>query len=305
MRLFKKIVCPIDFSEYSDVAFQYAAALAMQNESQLIVCHSILDVTQAFVYLEGDYAGTVNDALVSNAAARLEAFVAKFDSKIKPSERIMRGDPAQAILDLATRENADLIVMGTHGIGGYDRFLMGSITNKVLHKATMPVLVVCNPTHHYLCKAGPTRVTIDRILCALDLESNNTKFIDLTIFIARMYGADIQFLHVMEEPYEQEQETMKRLKEIVDPATTIWCKAKCAIKKGRAANEILKTVDEEAIDLLVMGHHSRRPIDELFLGSVAKKLVSTSSCPVMVMRLSPDEMAPDNEDVFVSGRAVS
>ena len=306
MRLFKKIVCPIDFSEYSDLAFQYAVALAEENDSKLIVCHSILDFAQAFVYLEGNYAETVYDAMVSSAIVRLEEFVGKFHSTVKPSQRIMRGNPAQTTLDLSTRENADLIVMGTHGIGGYDRFLMGSVTNKVLHKATMPVLVVCKPTHHFITKEGPRRVAINHILCALDLESNNKQFVDLALSIARMYDAEIQFLHVIEkpaatDPHEQEQETLDKLKKMIDPEKEEWCKAACSIKRGRAANEILKTVDEEAIDLLVMGHHSRRPIDELFLGSVAKKLVSTSNCPVMVVRLTPEEMGTESEEAAFAG----
>lgn len=78
MKIFKKILCPVDFSEYSILALRYATALAKDNEAELIVYHSIPDLTPAISYLEGEFLLTVSDALLNNAKSTLDNWIEKF-----------------------------------------------------------------------------------------------------------------------------------------------------------------------------------------------------------------------------------
>lgn len=296
MHGFRKILCPVDFSEYSTLALRYASALAKENNAQLLVCHLIPDLTQTISYLEGNYVATVNDALVASATAKTEEFVRNVCPPDQPIvKRIGNGNPSEAILSLAREQEADLIVMGTHGHTGYERFFLGSVTNRVLHKSTIPVLTICKPAHNFFQDDPVRPVAIREILCALDFDSNNKRIVDLALSIAREYKSRIHFLHVVSAKEPDELELMERgairsFNNLVDPKAETECEISFLVRAGEAGNMILRTIEQENIDLLVMGHHTRKPIEELFLGSVAKRMVTDAACPVLVARSSADDV---------------
>lgn len=296
MHGFRKILCPIDFSEYSVLALRYASALARENHAELLVCHFIPDLTQAISYIEGSYIGTVSDALTTNALTKIERFTRDIVPEDQPvTQRIGSGNPSEGILRTAREAAVNLIVMGTHGHTGYERFLIGSVTNRVLHKATVPVLTVCKPSHHFIQDDKSRPVRIKQILCALDFDANNKRIVDLALSIAREYRSTIQFLHVVQsgdqDHWEMAERTATRsIRELVDAENENWCEVKFLVLAGEAGNVILRTIERENIDLLVMGHHTRKQIEELFLGSVAKRMVTDAECPVLVARSSADDV---------------
>ncbi len=288
MRAFKKILCPVDFSEYSKLALRYAVALAEENEAPLVICHSIPDFSQTVSYLQGNYIETVHEALISNAKEKLDSFVGS-TQPLQTIRIIEQGSPSEVILQTARRTACDLIVMGTHGLSGHERFFTGSVTNKVLHKATIPVLTVCRPTHHFIRENELRPVEIKKVLCALDYDLNSRNVAKIALVIGRMYQAEVTFFHSVpkvhpKEWQEQEEWVTNKLKEFVDPTHEDWCSVKFQVGCGSAAEEILKIVEAGETDLVVVGHHSRKAIEEVFLGSVAKKVVTDSLCPVLVTR---------------------
>lgn len=294
MRVFKKILCPLDFSEYSTLALRYAVAMAQENDASLAVCHSIPDLSPAMSYLEGNYIQTVDEMLISNSTMKLDQFVGDVvPENLRILKTIERGDPCDAILKNARETGADLIIMGTHGHSGYERYFVGSVTNKVLHKSAVPVLVVCHQSHHFIRENASRPVEIKKILCALDFEPNSQEIANLALSMARMHQSEINFFHAMPKSKsngrsEQKESTIVKLKEFVDPAKEDWCSVRFQASPGLPAEEILKIIQEDQIDLLVLGHHSKKPIEELFLGSVAKRVITDSLCPVLVARSSLD-----------------
>jgi nucleotide-binding universal stress UspA family protein len=280
MENFKKIVCPVDFSRYSFLALRYAIALARENHSELIVCHSIPDLSPASHYLEGDYLGTVNQMLASNASAKLTDFVQEVDPYFNAELKVESGNPAQIVLDLVRANHADLIVMGTHGHGGYDRLLVGSVTNKVLHRTTIPVLVVCRPTHHFIKEDAQRPVEIKRILCAVDFEPENESVIQTALMIARRYRSELRLFHAT----EQSQDVSHKIRALLNPDQEPWVSITFSVRVGMPAAQIIREIENDGIDLLVMGHHTRQPAEELLLGSVAKKVIASAQCPVLVVR---------------------
>jgi nucleotide-binding universal stress UspA family protein len=297
MHVFRKILCPVDFSEYSTLALRYACALARENESRLVVLHLVPDLTQAISYLEGNYIGTVHEALVSNAVSKTDEFIRGIVPADLPVVRkIGSGNPSDSILDLAAAEEADLIVMGTHGHTGYERFFLGSVTNRVLHKATIPVLTVCKPSHHFIENgSGRPAVQIREILCALDFDPNNRNIVEIALSLARRYHSRIHFIHVAQknetDPAAVEQQKQAEFRSLVHPENEDACEISFHVLAGEPGQVILRVIDQENIDLLVMGHHSRRPIEELFLGSIAKRMVTDANCPVLVARSSADSVS--------------
>jgi nucleotide-binding universal stress UspA family protein len=138
---FRRILLPTDLSEASQAALVCASSLAHDYRSQLFILHAV------------ETLGPEN-VTYGEAASRLEPEHyrhrlyddlrrIKVPDKDVPLEYlIMEGDPARAILDAAAKHKCDLIVMGSHGRSGIKRLLMGSVAEKVVRRATCPVLVV-------------------------------------------------------------------------------------------------------------------------------------------------------------------
>jgi nucleotide-binding universal stress UspA family protein len=141
-RPFKKILCPVDFSDNSLNALNYATDLAKQNNGQLVLLHVIENPLadqygpkgQNF-YAEVEHALDWSKQKLADAARTHAAGV--------PCETVAkRGNPYEEIIDLATAQQADMIVMSTHGRTGPQRLLIGSVAEKVVRTAPCPVLTV-------------------------------------------------------------------------------------------------------------------------------------------------------------------
>lgn len=307
MKIFKKILCPVDFSEYSILALRYATALAKDNDAELIVYHSIPDLTPAISYLEGEFLLTVSDALLNNAKSTLDSWIKKFVNPELTVEKVVgQGNPAESIVEISRKLRIDLLVMGTHGVTGYERFLMGSVTNRVLHKSSVPVLVVSKTSHHFIYEQDPNPVQIKRIVCALDFDNNNLWTIGIALSFARKYNSEMIFVHVINRKQngnwrELEKQALSKLKSLAAPVVDENIPVKFLVQSGEPAEVILKTLEHENADLVIMGHHTRNPIEEIFLGSIARRVVTNSSRPILVARTLMDTLkeAPQIQPVSV------
>jgi nucleotide-binding universal stress UspA family protein len=145
----KRIVVPTDFSEASKKAFPYATALARKFEASItlvyvVPTHLALSLSQLGVILE-------EKRLTERAREELPRFrAAELDPHLNVSTQVLTGGPTYGICQTAESEAADLIVMGTHGHTGFQRFALGSVTEHVLREAPCPVLVVREKEHDFL-----------------------------------------------------------------------------------------------------------------------------------------------------------
>ena len=141
MRL-NHILCPVDFSELSAVALRYAAELAKRLGAKLTVVYANT-VPEPPYFTEGkldDLARQFREAM-HEAESALRRFVEK-ETELPAEVRVMEGRPVDVILKAAEQAGADLIVMGTHGRGGINRLVVGSVTDRVLRQSPIPVLAV-------------------------------------------------------------------------------------------------------------------------------------------------------------------
>lgn len=147
MRTIRKILCPVDFSAASRDALQFAADLARQTRAELVVLH-VLGETP----LLSAYSGLPETTSVAGAEAaakkELEGLLAgellaDLTARAKVASASSAGGAIdRAILEQATAEGADLIVMGKHGRSALDYLFFGSVTDRVTRRATCPVVVV-------------------------------------------------------------------------------------------------------------------------------------------------------------------
>jgi nucleotide-binding universal stress UspA family protein len=142
----KKIVCPTDFSDPSYEGLKAAAELADHFSAKLILMHIIspVPVVPGASAPTGFHLASVLDELQSSAEKSLADLVQeKIHQAISVQTIVLLGKPAEEIANLAEREKADMIVMSTHGESGWQRFLSGSVAEKVVRMAACPVLTVC------------------------------------------------------------------------------------------------------------------------------------------------------------------
>ena len=141
--MFASILCPIDFSEHAERALGVATRLAAEHHSHLTLLH----VTDPLLEAAARTAGSA-DAVASQTQAELRALFLRVTptSGAPPmAVAVVTGAAATQILAQAADCGADLIVMGMHGAGGAERFIMGSTTSRVLQDTRVPVLAVPPP----------------------------------------------------------------------------------------------------------------------------------------------------------------
>ncbi|MEM8681378.1 MAG: universal stress protein [Planctomycetota bacterium] len=132
-----KYLVPIDFSAHSEAALEYATAFAKDQDAELLIVHV---VEPAIEDLEGVTQGAAMEGLVAALHERKPS-----DESVSYAHRLLQGTPAEAILEVADEESVALIVMGTHGRRGLNRFVMGSVAEKIVRKAACPVLTIKQP----------------------------------------------------------------------------------------------------------------------------------------------------------------
>lgn len=139
----KKIVFPTDFSHCGDAALQLATVLARDSGASLLIVH----VEEPPVAYGGGemYYGMPDPA--SEDLLRMLREIVPTDPAVPYEHRLVTGDPSAAIVRLAEEEEADMIVMGTHGRTGLTRLLMGSVAEAVVRRAPCPVLTYKQTEH--------------------------------------------------------------------------------------------------------------------------------------------------------------
>ena len=152
----KKILVPIDFSDPSKKAFQYALRLAEQFDSEIVLLHVMeLRPPIAAIHLGYDARRSSKDQL-SIAKKKLTALLARArDAGVGTvSSTIRSGVATHEIAEAARDLDADLIVIATHGYTGFKHFYMGSTTERVIRHAPCPVLVVRDKQRDFVGASG-------------------------------------------------------------------------------------------------------------------------------------------------------
>lgn len=136
----KKILLPVDGSE-STASFEMAKSLAEKYDATILILHVDEPITP--IYWANDTLTLENPSITctNNGAPIVEA-ASKYFQTIPVETTCRYGDASSVIIEVSEEENCDIIIMCTHGMSAIKRFLLGSVTNKVAHHATVPVLIV-------------------------------------------------------------------------------------------------------------------------------------------------------------------
>ncbi len=312
MTTIKTVLCPVDFSDHSRHALAHAVQLARWFESMVTVLHVYPSTVPVPPVVFGGLPGPIPpgglypeltsspERIHEEMLARLSAFTAATDATgitLKLAARA--GAPIGTILDESARLHSDLIVLGTHGHSGFERLMLGSVTEKVLRKAACPVLTVPPPVE----SAPNTALKIfSRILCAVDFSDASLSGLAYALLLAKEANAELLLMHVIEglpDPPDWQQppgaavveylrlsenNALARLRQVLPADAHTWCHPHMMLATGKPYREILRVARDHDAHLIVMGVHGRNAVDRLFFGSTANQVVRTASCPVLTLR---------------------
>ncbi|MGE3512349.1 MAG: universal stress protein [Vicinamibacterales bacterium] len=297
MTQFTQLLCPVDFSDPSIRALAYAARLAGWYQAALEVLHVVPafeDDMAASSDVTGPWSPLASRPMVM---AELERCVAAAGGGGAPPEIVApAGRPHDVLTARARALPADLIVMGTHGRGGFNRVLLGSVTEKVLRSVSCPVLTV-PPS------ASPTvaaDIHFRGILCAVDYSPSALKALQYALDLARQTGGCLTVLYALEymdpeEPCEHvDFDIRRRRQHFLDHARARLhmqleqeplhgCELRELIVIDRAYRAILKEAAESAADLIVMGAQGTGGLELMLYGSNTQHVVRAASCPVLTV----------------------
>lgn len=295
---FKRILCPVDFSDSSIRALAHAEALARWYEAQLTVLHVVPTFEPIQVQAElGVPVQIVNPMPREEVVRQMRPFLERAGVSSEAQLIAEAGDPRTTIVDQALTTRADLIVIGTHGRRGFTRLLLGSVAESVLHEAPCPVMTVSPHTE----AAASDVVTFKRILCPIDFSPSALLALGFALDLARQAGGLVTLLHVVEWLAEEEPRTSahfnvpevrgymvddarQRLRSLVAEESRVWCEIDDVIVSGRAHREILRAAEARAADLIVMGSQGRGGVGLALFGSTTQQVVRSAACPVLTVR---------------------
>lgn len=293
------VLVATDLSSMSLHAVDRGLQIAADTGTDCTVMHALgVDALAQWRELLGTHSAAVEQRIADEARDTLTQWIAEpaRNREVSTNLHIEAGAANTAILAHADAIGAGLIVVGAHGKGFVKRLLLGSTTSRVLRKSRVPVLVVKQPCHK------PYR----RLLVAVDLSPASAVAIRAAQRIAP--HADIVLLHVFELPYESMlhyagvdkdaiarferdayQKVLRQLHELARATGLASEGYGAVVESGDAARLILQHEKQHDCDLIVMGKHGTREVEELLLGSVTKHILAESHADVLAI---VDQRAP-------------
>ncbi|PSH03768.1 MAG: hypothetical protein CXZ00_10475 [Acidobacteria bacterium] len=283
------ILCPVDFSQVSINAYEYAQSLAWHYKAKLLLLHVLYCVgARDFPY----------DQIYPEKRAEVEQELKDFvkhhtRADIQPECIAEDGLARDRILAVAQSHAADLIVLGTHGLRGIDRLMLGSVTERILREAQCPVLAVRKraPRVHVPSATGDSEhIRLRKILCCTDFSSHANEASEYALSLAKEYGAELTLLHVLEDipkSTELQVATAKALKKLEEqiPEGQERCKFNAMVRLGKPYQQIIQFALESQSDMVVMGVRGHGALEMELFGSTTYRVIQLGTTPVLAVHI--------------------
>jgi nucleotide-binding universal stress UspA family protein len=300
-----RVLVPTDFSQTSIHAIDLAKIICREFQANLNIIHARVPYNDNPHGIDAEienikqYENNIEEALL----VRLNNLSGREDDITTIEHNVIRGISSHAaILDYMTDNPADLIVMGTHGHGGFAHFLLGSVAEMLVRYAPCPVI-----TLHADSKI------IERpkkILVPFDFSDLSRKAFHYAVNFARKFNSDIDLLYVidtdvhpalyawgMKSIAQMIPDIKERVSGSLNDLITNERAGRLMINRhfvdGKPSREILKFSKENKNDLIVIGTHGRHGVDKFLLGSVTEKVVRLASCSVLTVKWNEQDFVND------------
>jgi nucleotide-binding universal stress UspA family protein len=283
--MYDDILLPVDGATGATAVLHHAGALAHRTGATVRLLN-VADTARDSVTVAG---GNVIDALeregeqvVEEAAETLETLGVEYATDV------VQGSPAETIVDYATRYEYDLVAMATRGRGGLPRYLLGSVTEKVIRLSSVPVVTLSGEDERLV-------FPYERVLVATDGSRQATNAVGHAVELAAALDATVHALSVVDDTgigpdvravltEDVAERTATEAVEAVVDAAPAGVDVVTSIEHGEPATCVLEYVDANDAHAVVLGTTGRRGVDRVLLGSVAERTARASPVPVFTVR---------------------
>lgn len=276
----KTIIVPVDFSKYSEYALKTAAKLSKKGEVEILALH-MLDIQADSINESSSYLQEKSVFLYQIAKKRFQAFLKKDylkDVKVKPI--IKHFKVFSEVNEVAKEENADLIVMGSHGATGLKELFIGSNTEKVIRFSEIPVIVV---------KTDMIDFNFNQVVFATDFSKESIGTYIRAKSMIDDFGGKMHVLYV-NTPYTDFKTTYEMEKLAVDffnaaDGNTEKMKEVTFVCDKDVENGVLNFSNSFGADLIALSTHARKGLSHFFEGSISEDIANHASLPILTLRI--------------------
>jgi nucleotide-binding universal stress UspA family protein len=283
---FKNILFCTDFSSAANIALPYAAELARHFGAKLLGLHVRPEDLYAFAPEGGPLPPLLSEA---EFRANLKSMLDLFPG-IEHEAIFQKGEVWPAVASVITERAIDLIVIGTKGLTGFSKFLLGSEAEKIFRQAQCPVMTLGPQMSMRLLRGGE----FSEILYATDLTSESMAAAPYAISLAQEYQAHLTLLHIVAAPragdlvasHEIVASSERLMHNMVSAEAELWCEPRYLVEEGEAAEKILASAERMRADLIVLGVRRSSSLGAAthLPGATAHRVVAHATCPVLTVR---------------------
>jgi nucleotide-binding universal stress UspA family protein len=288
---FKRILVPLDGSQLAERALVPALALAAGLSAKLFFIRVAIPLS---LNLDPKYYQAITELRQDEAKRYLWSIQSRFSSAAEIVTQVVVGRPARSIINFAQEKEIDLIVISSHGRSGVNRWIYGSVADKVLHNAPCAKVII-----HPQVIIEP--FSIKRILVPLDGSPIAEQALDPALALAEALRARLIVLRVAPKPQIPVQPVpgwpgLDVVMEAAEEEANAYLQglqaamgdSPVAISShtatGLAAESIIEIADSQKVDLIVICSHGRSGIERWVFGSVAEKVLRAANSVTLVIR---------------------
>ena len=288
------IIVPLDGSKESEQSIPFAQLLAARTGSTMLLL-SVVEISTEFdawveaapFSLEDDL-----DRWIEDRREYLNSLAVSMDEDA--TVEIRAGRPAHEIVGVVESVESPIVVIASHGRGGVQQFVLGSVALQVVHDVHTPVVVI-----RIQDDAGKAPASIERVLLPADASDFSDSAIHEALDILGDPKPTLQLLHVLEEPrwsgrsvdaslvaqyLEASRESSRdHLNQVAATLRSRGYEVDLELRDGRVSYEILAIAADQGVDLIAMATHGRGGVGRLLLGSVAQRVLHQASVPLMLI----------------------
>jgi nucleotide-binding universal stress UspA family protein len=296
--MYDTVLIPTDGSDHSVRAAEHGHFLAQLFDATVHVINVVDIQGAAGMFDAGGIVQSINDQLIAEGETAIEAVEAVVGERDSVTTTVVKGEPSETILEYADDHDVDVITMGTHGRTGLNRYIAGSVTERVVRLADVPVLTVRATDQSQLVGE------YDEVLIPTDGSEPAAMAIDHGLAIAQKTGARIHAVNIVDvgdvavsPNYTPPTEVIEHLESEGEAATDrIATQARARgldaiieVREGFPASDLLDYADEHDIDLITMGTTGRTGLNRYLLGSTTERIIRHAEIPVLAVNAREQE----------------
>jgi len=272
----KKIVVPVDFSEQSDYALKVAVSLAKEHNAEILALH-MLELNQAIVTSSEGFDPQQTVFLIKLAEKRFKKFLNKpYIEGVNITPMVKHFKVFSEVNDVAKKNNADLIVMGSHGTDGLKEIFVGSNAERVVRNADIPVLVI---------KKNHEDFKVERFLFASGFKEESLPAFKKAKGFSEMLSTELKLVYINTpgDDFLSSKDIRERISKFMGRAGTdleVKIYNDYNIEKG-----ILNYGDLIGADIIGISTHGRKGLSHFFMGSIGEDIANHSNVPVVTFKI--------------------